>query len=150
MSAARRAFEAGRAAWPAVALDPATFEAYYAQRAGDAPSSAARAADMYLACACSIGVDEGLLAFEREMLRDIAGAAGSIDPTPTFVDVVVQAVLERLLVGTGRQPRKIADYGGRPSLRRWVRATAVRLAIDLRRGTAAGAVVAMPRRDGTG
>ena len=51
---------------------------------------------------------------------------------PMFVDEVRQVLRTKLLVGDGAPP-KIADYSGRGPLDGWVRAAAVRAAIDLKR-----------------
>jgi hypothetical protein len=86
-------FRAGRAAWPSIALDAATFAAHFALHAIFCDDSAlANAADLYLACACNVP------------------EAARVDPRPAFVDEVLQALRVRLLVG---ETPKIATYAGR-------------------------------------
>ncbi len=46
-----------------------------------------------------------------------------------------QALREKLFVGKGDSPPKIAEYDGRGALASWVRVIALRAAIDLRRRT---------------
>jgi RNA polymerase sigma-70 factor (ECF subfamily) len=131
---ARRRFEAGRAAWPELTLDANAFERYFARHAAIDPGPLeAHAADMYLACACSLGVSGALAAFERTFFGDLSRAVAAVDSSQAFVEEVLQATRERLLVGTSAEPSKIADYAGRASLRSWLSAVAVRWAISQRR-----------------
>jgi RNA polymerase sigma-70 factor, ECF subfamily len=134
VEAAQRLFELGRAAWPEVDLEPSVFERYFARHATGEPLPApARAADLYLACACAYGVDGAFAAFERALAGDMARAVASIDSSHAFVEEILQATRERILVRKGGEPAKIADYAGRASLRSWLRAVAVRCAISQRR-----------------
>jgi RNA polymerase sigma-70 factor (ECF subfamily) len=133
-SAARRAFKVGRAKWPQLALEFEAFNRYFARHTTTAaPSRDEHAADMYLACACACGIDGALAAFERTLVGDMARAVGSIDSTGAFIEEILQATRERLFVGKGGQPGKIANYAGRASLRSWLCAVAVRSAISWRR-----------------
>ena len=81
-----------------------------------------------------------IAAFDRDYMRevDIALARMRIGP-PRLADVK-QLVRQRLFVGGGTagvptSAGKIAEYGGRGDLRRWVRSVAVRTCLnDLRKG----------------
>lgn len=131
--AARAAFDAGKATWPNVDLSLDDFARYFsAHAASDAPPET-HAADMYLACACSLGNDAALVALERGALADVARAVATIDSSEAFVQEILQATRERLLVRAGGAPSKMAEYGGRASLRSWLSAVAVRWAIGVRR-----------------
>jgi RNA polymerase sigma-70 factor (ECF subfamily) len=125
-----RCYEAGRAAWPLLALDREAFERYFARHTSQTPPERPYAADMYLACACANGNDAALAALERLLAGDVALAVASIDSSRAFVQDTLQATRERLLVRVGGQPGKIGDYGGRASLKSWLCAVAVRLAIS--------------------
>jgi RNA polymerase sigma-70 factor, ECF subfamily len=128
---ARRRFEAGRVAWPHVALGFEAFHCYFARHAtAETLPIESHAADMYLACACSLGVDAALVAFEDKFTADMARAVASVDPSRAFVEDVLQATRERLLIGRGSTPGKIADFAGRATLRTWLCAVAVRWAIS--------------------
>ncbi|MEJ7602890.1 MAG: hypothetical protein WKG01_33690, partial [Kofleriaceae bacterium] len=123
------AWEAGRAAWPTVSLDRATFAAYIGEQ------DRARTkypADVYLAAACLAGHREALSVFDRDVVSAARGAVRSIDANDAFVDEACQRLRANLLVGDGGRPR-IADYAGRGPLRAWVGIAAVRTALMIRR-----------------
>lgn len=134
----------GRAAWPELTLDPAELAAFIGRcttaELADAALDGLRPADLFLACACARQLPAAIAAFDRDYMRevDIALARMRIG-TPRLADVK-QLVRQRLFVGGGTagQPTsagKIAEYGGRGDLRRWVRAVAVRTCLnELRRG----------------
>ena len=68
----------------------------------------------------------------------VAGAVRSVDAAPSFVDEVLQRLRTRVLVPEdGRSPR-ILDYAGRGSLENWLRAGALRLALNARRDARRG------------
>jgi RNA polymerase sigma-70 factor (ECF subfamily) len=138
----------GRAAWPSltvVAKDVVAFVARHvtAELVDGAAAQlldGLRPADLYLACACAHGDTTAINAFDRDYMRevDIALARMRIGP-PRLADVK-QLVRQRLFVGGGTagaptSAGKIAEYGGRGDLRRWVRSVAVRTCLnDLRKG----------------
>lgn len=128
-------FDSGRAAWPGVPLDA---EALARHLGGLAVSEAALpaaslAADVYLACACASGAPEAFAAFDRCFSSTLARAVARIDAAPAFVDDACQTILEQLMVAPpGARPR-ISEYGGRAPLRAWLRAVAIRAALNLRR-----------------
>jgi RNA polymerase sigma-70 factor (ECF subfamily) len=137
----------GRAAWPQLTIDPTRVVAFVARHVeaalgdgGDELLAGLRPADIYLAAACGTGEPAALAVFERDYMRevDIALARMRIGP-PRLADVQ-QLVRQRLFVGGGTagQPTsvgKIAEYGGRGDLRRWVRSVAVRTCLnELRKG----------------
>ena len=90
-------------------------------------------ADLWLASACGAGDRAALGHFDREVLsRSLAGVA-RLDPCAAFADEVAQAVRERLFAGADGSNR-FAGYTGRGPLLPWVRAVAMRCALNLRRG----------------
>ena len=136
---------------PGIWLEPSRFAQVLVDRLRQLASSDAHCEsvlaslslpDLYLACACAEQVPAALALLEASCLAPLGRVIAQIDPSPAFVDEVLQQVRERLLcveanqraVGQGapRRPR-IASYQGVGSLRRWVRAAALRVALNLRR-----------------
>jgi RNA polymerase sigma-70 factor (ECF subfamily) len=130
------AFAAGVAAWPAVALPADAFVAYLADRteAGGDPIEAVRglrAGDLYLACACARGDAKAISAFERAYLTEVGDVLARMGLPASVSDDAKQILRRRFFVGEeGRAPR-IVDYEGRGPLRRWVKASAVRVALRI-------------------
>ncbi len=129
-------FEAGQAAFPAIAVEATALARYLGERcsaAGGALPPPSLAADVYLACACVLGVPGAHAAFEREFSGVIARAAAGVEPSPAFADDLRQVVLEGLFSAPPSATPKIAGYAGRAPLRTFLRVIAVRTAINLRR-----------------
>jgi RNA polymerase sigma-70 factor, ECF subfamily len=134
----------GRAAWPDLAVDAVDVVTFVGRQVtpdlAEASLEGLRPADLYLACGCAKQLPQAIAAFDRDYMRevDIALARMRIGP-PRLADVK-QLVRQRLFVGGGTagaptSPGKIADYGGRGDLRRWVRSVAVRTCLnELRKG----------------
>jgi RNA polymerase sigma-70 factor (ECF subfamily) len=125
-----RAWQAGRAAWPAVAVERDAF-ATHVQRVGE-DAAAKFGSDLYLVAGCLAGDPAALAAFDREILGSSRSAIGSIDSSEAFVDEAVQRLRSALFVGDGSR-RKIADYAARGPLRAWVGVAAARTALMMRR-----------------
>jgi RNA polymerase sigma-70 factor (ECF subfamily) len=94
---------------------------------------AARAQDLYLACACAEGTAAALDVFEHEHLSRVPSFVHHISSDRDFADEVMQVLRARLFVGEADQRPRIVDYEGNGSLGGWVRVMAVRVALDLRR-----------------
>jgi RNA polymerase sigma-70 factor (ECF subfamily) len=123
---------AGRAAWPALALDDETFLQYLRDRSQDGSLPALEnAADLFLACACVVGVNGAAAAFERMFRSVLERAIAQVDRSA--VDEATQVVLVSLLVTTPDARPRLATYGGRSSLRAWLATVATRATIKLRR-----------------
>lgn len=91
---------------------------------------ALRAADLYLACACALARHPAVAAFEKRHAGDIKRALRPMGLPEYQCNEIAQAVLTKLFVPKeGRQPQ-IEKYQGRGSLAGWIRAVAVRLAIE--------------------
>ncbi len=136
-SALRAADAAGRAAFPDVPLDAEAFAAHVAghvrTRADvEGAIAALHAADLFLACACSLGIPAALAEFERAQLSRVPALVRRIDRSPAFADEVAQAMREAFLVPARGGGRRIAEYSGRGALSSWVRVVAVRTALRLR------------------
>lgn len=124
-------YEEGRRAWPAIEVPREHFAAWVEAR-GCTPDRE-RAGDLYLACACAGRHDRAAAAFAAEYGADIERAVARVRAPGVSPDDVRQIVLQRILVGEPDRPPKIDGYVGRGTLRSWVRAVAVRAAIDLHR-----------------
>ena len=134
----------GRAAWPELAVDAKDVVVFIARQAtpelADAALEGLRPADLYLACACARHVPGAIAAFDRDYMREVDVALSRMRVGPPRLQDVKQLVRQRLFVGGGTagQPTsagKIAEYGGRGDLRRWVRSVAVRTCLnELRKG----------------
>lgn len=127
-----------RQAWPSVELDGAIFIAELARRvpSGVEPAkalAAAHAADLYLAWACAAGSSRALIAFEERYLPEIRHATASISADPAFLDELQQSFRQKFLTPGTAGPAKIADYSGFGSLKSWLRAVVLRMALRLRR-----------------
>lgn len=124
------AYDHGRATWPTLVLAEDAFARFLAERvAADEVVSAAPppAADLYLACACSVGLPGA-----SELLIETCGgavrAALARVLQPAEQAEAAQRVWENLLVA-GARPGRIAQYRGRGPLSAFVRVAAVRMAI---------------------
>jgi RNA polymerase sigma-70 factor (ECF subfamily) len=134
----------GRAAWPDLAVDAKHVVEFIARQMtpdlADAALDGLRPADLYLACACARGMTAAINAFDREYMKEVDIALARMRIGPPRLSDVKQLVRQRLFVGGGTagtptSPGKIAEYGGRGDLRRWVRSVAVRTCLnDLRKG----------------
>jgi RNA polymerase sigma-70 factor (ECF subfamily) len=139
-----RIWAAARSRWPDVSLEPEAFMRHIAERLpaeGGAEEALAslHAADLYLAAACLSRDPAALAAFEREHLAPLSRYLESRDALPAFADEVKQAVRTRVLLPEGGALARLATYTGRGALGAWLRMTATRLAIDLRRAEGRGA-----------
>jgi RNA polymerase sigma-70 factor (ECF subfamily) len=90
-------------------------------------------ADLELAAACVAGDAGALARFDREHLTGVGTYVCRIDAAAQFAEEVRQRLRERLLVAPAGERPRIADYAGRGPLAGFVRAAAVRIAIDLKR-----------------
>jgi RNA polymerase sigma-70 factor (ECF subfamily) len=146
------AVRAAEEAWPGFRLPREAFVAYLSERLTEpcddvrrATSArrlrveddlagairAIRARDLYLACACAWGEPNAVLAFERACLAEVDDVLARMRIPRAMCDDAKQILRRRLFVGdAGRGPR-IVEYAGRGELSRWVRASAVRIALRL-------------------
>lgn len=134
-----RILTSARAAHPNLVLDQGRFFAHLAARLPtDRPLKEALAAlrtdDLYLAAACAEGLPPALRAFDRTCLAPLAGALARLASPGVDADDLAQLVRTRLLAPDAKGHRRVADYAGVGSLRRWVRTAAVRLALNAGRG----------------
>ena len=89
-------------------------------------------ADLCLAFACGHGDPEALRLFQVEFVPVAVSTVRGVDSSDAFIEEVTQQLLERILVAAPGQPR-ILEYAGRGSLEHWLRAAALRMALNARR-----------------
>jgi len=128
--------------WPEVTVDPRRFVTHWAAqlaRASDVGAAIEQLhlADLYLAFGCAEGDTCALRSFGT-LLSSVAGAVRSVDGTPSFVDEILQRLRTRVLVPDDGKTPRILDYAGRGSLENWLRAGALRLALNARRDARRG------------
>lgn len=127
--ALERAYEAGRSAWPNVALSATQFAAALdGIEAGEGLDL--WPGDFYLAAAAAAGDLAAIATIERECIVPAIPRLRRIATSSDEIEEALQATRERLFVG----PRpKIGVYAGTSPLKQWVQLAAVRAVIDLRR-----------------
>lgn len=131
-------YAAGRQAWPDVSLEE---EDFLRHLAGCMPPdkdparglASVHAADLYLACACARGDATAHAALERHVFPKAAASVARLRETGVEPSEVLQHLRERLLVPEGGRPARIAEYQGSGPLAAWLRAAAVRTALNLQR-----------------
>jgi RNA polymerase sigma-70 factor (ECF subfamily) len=130
MTAIRDAWTQAREAWPGVDVSFDEFERWVTERAGGEDPAALDMHDLYLACACHRGDPAALAAFDSCFANTIDAALASVRMRDEHGDEIRQRLRSKLFVG---ERARIASYTGRGALGGWVRAAAIREAIDVRR-----------------
>lgn len=124
---AARAFEEGKARWPAIAVDRDAFVA----RVAPLEDAQDHGADLYFAFACSTGDPAALAELESHYLPALRGALAKLGLEDAGIAETLQMVREELLVAREDRPAKILDYSGRGALQGWLRSVAVRTGLRL-------------------
>ena len=129
-----------RAQHPRLGVEPARLAARLGESFRPAPATAAElaaglrslhAGDLLLALACQAGDRVALAALDRTLADAVPKAAARLRASNAFVDEVAQLVRQKLLVARpGGRPR-LFDYAGRGALGQWLRAAALRVALNL-------------------
>jgi len=131
-----KVMDAATTSWPDFELTAPVFLAYLARRAPLEGELAAylghtvRLADLYLACACARGDPAAIAAFETTHLPDIRRALAWIGLGGAAIEEMQQQLRQQLFVPDEGNEPKIARFSGRSRLRRWLRVTAVHLALQ--------------------
>jgi|HubBroStandDraft_2_1064218.scaffolds.fasta_scaffold104881_2 RNA polymerase sigma-70 factor (ECF subfamily) len=121
-------------AWPNGWVTRSAFAEYVKERAeGDGQLSDEAVAALYLACACLRGVGPALKAFESHYLPDIRRAGARAGLNPDEIGELAQMLREELLVGRNGAAPTLGEYRGRGELRGWLRVTATRAAIRMKK-----------------
>ena len=106
-------------------------ERHLQQIVGERPLGPERVAELRLTLACARGDPPALEAFDALLREEVSRVVRPLDPSA--VDDVTQLVRERLLLpGEGGRPR-VEGYRGDAPLRAWLRAVALRTALNERR-----------------
>src|SRR6185295_7003466 len=109
---------------------------------------------VYVCAASDLGNDLACRAIEERYFRDLRSAIARVDGRKDFIDEVLQMLRVQLFSGAAR---KIARYGGRGPLERWLRTAAMRLAFRQKKERAKlpaslpeGSDAAMPNTERSG
>jgi RNA polymerase sigma-70 factor (ECF subfamily) len=94
--------------------------------------------DLALARACAAGDAAAIARLEAECIEPARAALGSFHLGPEFADEVLQLLRTKLLVADPTKPAKIGSYAGRGPLAAWVRAAAMRTALNHRESAQPG------------
>jgi RNA polymerase sigma-70 factor (ECF subfamily) len=124
-----RAFDTGRAAWPGVPLNRASFDERVRLLQVDAENLLARGSDLYLATACAMQLPAAVGHFEKSFLTSVPRQLGRLALNAHEEDELRQQLRVKLLVGPAA---KILEYRGSGPLGAWVRVCALRMALDLK------------------
>lgn len=119
--------------WPGVKVHSADFASRIdaVLRSGRVQLEELALADLLLGTAC-LAQDPGALAvLEGELFPQLVPPLRQLHPSPAFVDEVLQAVRERVLVGTREGPPRLSSYEGQGPLVKWLRTVALRIAFSL-------------------
>lgn len=127
-----------RSEWPDLALPTDIFLRYLAERLPEQGSllDALRGlhiSDLYLACACAQGLPAAHVALNARFLPKVDAAVTRVTGPGDAVAEVRQHLRERLLSSEDGKPPRIISYQGTGPLVAWLRAAAVRTALNSRR-----------------
>jgi RNA polymerase sigma-70 factor (ECF subfamily) len=145
-----RTIEAGRGAFPTVAVDPARFltllgrcvrEALGGDAAAPAPGDAAVAEllsrlaveDLYLAVAAGHGDANAIEILAETLVQPSVAAICRNRESPAFADEMIQVLRQKLLVAGENQEPKILSFSGRAPLAAWIAVVVQRTVSTLRR-----------------
>ncbi len=129
--------EAGQRAHPSLRVPAERFGAQLGRNATgkvrETELQGVHAGDLFLAVACAGGDPAALRQLERGPMAQALAGLTRMDPSPSFTDEVRQLLRQKLLMPDAGGLPRIADYSGRGSLRNWLKAAAVRTALNHRR-----------------
>ena len=119
-------WEAGRAAWPALPVPWESFTAHLrphldAELEPEAYLKALKGEDLYIACACVMGLPAAFSVFEQKYLTQLPAYLSHMNLSAAVVQDVQQLVAIRLFVGEAGSPARIASYTGRGPISSWLR-----------------------------
>jgi RNA polymerase sigma-70 factor (ECF subfamily) len=129
--------EQAQRAWPEVRVRLEEFAAHWARKVAKSTSPPLEierfeVADLFLAFACAQGDNHALDGLHANK-HWVEPAIARVNNDPVFVEDVWQQLLERILVPKDGAPARILDYGGLGPIDHWLRAAALRLALNQRR-----------------
>lgn len=134
--ALQAAFDAGRAAYPTLALTSAAFRDWAADHLPEDVDPTKLAADNVLVAACVMGAPGAAKAFVDGPLREAEPSIARVLPDPAAREEALQDLAVHLLTPGPVDPDvpRLANYEGRAPLRAWVRMVATRRALRRARG----------------
>ena len=118
--------------WPGVHLSDAARDELSSRLAGAVALDPLAAADLLLSAAVLSGDARAASYFDALLVTEVRRAVTPIDTSGVLVDEVTQLVRERLLLPVEGRAR-LADFQGEGSLAAWLRAVAVRVALNAKR-----------------
>jgi RNA polymerase sigma-70 factor (ECF subfamily) len=132
------AFDAGRVAWPEIALDPAVFATYLASRVATpidlaAPFANLAVTDLFLVCGCTAQDSKALATCDELLRREATVAADAARMHASTRDEALQIVRTAVFMARGDKTAAIHDYAGRGALRGWFRVMLSRELVRLAR-----------------
>lgn len=89
--------------------------------------------DQQLVAQCLVGDASSLTALDEILRREVRRAVTPLDDSGTLVDEVTQLARERLLLPAADGRSRLQDWSGDAPLAAWLRAMAVRLALNAKR-----------------
>jgi RNA polymerase sigma-70 factor (ECF subfamily) len=145
-----RAIEAGRGAFPTIAVDDDRFLALLGRCVREAlgtdgsaamPSDAALAEilsrlvceDLYLACAAGHGDANAIELLVATLVKPSVAAICRNRESPAFADEMIQVLRQKLLVAGENEEPKILTFSGRAPLAAWIAVVVQRTVSTLRR-----------------
>ncbi len=122
--------ESAHRLWPDLELDEKQVAATMGRHLADATVTleSLSGTELLLAAAALAHDASALEHFDRLLVTEVRRAVAPLDTSNALVDDVGQLARERLLID-----QKLADYSGRGPLGAWLRAVAVRLALNAKR-----------------
>ena len=128
---ARAFYTEAASRWPRVSIEGERFAEFVLARLKAGALEALRGEELYLACGCAAKDPAALRAFERDYMPSVRAALDG--DLAAHCDEVEQRLRQKFFVGDGARVPKIDSYLGTGSLKGWVRACAVREALNLKR-----------------
>ncbi|MDP1826529.1 MAG: sigma-70 family RNA polymerase sigma factor [Archangium sp.] len=133
------ALDRAKTACPGVVMDEVAFCTWLTGRTHE-PLEQLPVEELFLAWACARGDPLALKQLDTQYLSRLGAAIARVDGSAEFLDEVLQQLRERLLVSRGGELPRIDGYEGAGPLISWLRAAAVRTALNAKRPHAREAV----------
>ena len=123
--------------WPKIHVAPARFARHLVAALGnetDTPRKldAFHGEDLFLACACDAGDRGALQQLETVLLPQVGRALRRIAPAAAAQSELLQELRQRLLLPGPSGATRLLAYSGRGKLLHWLKASALRAALNLR------------------
>jgi RNA polymerase sigma-70 factor (ECF subfamily) len=117
-----------RAAWPEIAVADDDFMRFLAEHISlddGAVIPLQLPEDLYLACACSLGDEQAIRAFQQRYEPNYRAVFERMG-LGSAADDLCQLLLRRLFIAEGRRRAAIANFSGKGALGQWVKVLAAR------------------------